>query len=108
MASNSRRPWAKFWSEKWIASPRVRRTTYAQQGLWLAIVARLHSTRCGEEMRRWTADEIADDLGLFPSRRKRFYRDLDALKTQGLVEDIDGYLFAPRFEALQINTGPRR
>lgn len=97
-----RRPWAKFWSEKWIASPRVRRTTYAQQGLWLAIAARVHSTNQGGCQRHWTPEEVADDLGIYPSRRKRFHKDLAALEALDLVRIFEGFIILPRFEALQI------
>jgi hypothetical protein len=99
-----RRPWAKFWSEKWIASSRVRKTNYQQQGLWLAIAARVHSTNQGGSQRHWTPADVAEDLGIYPSRRKRFHRDLEVLVDLELVTLFEGFIILPRFEALQINT----
>lgn len=92
--------WAKLWTTKWLASPRVRQTTYAQHGLWLAIFARLHADG-SEDARRWTADDLAADLGLSPSRRKRFHRDIAALEAAGLLDILDGHLHLPRFNLLQ-------
>lgn len=98
----NRRPWAKLWSEKWLASARVRSCSYAQHGLWLAVAMRLHSTRSDGECRAWTADHVAADLGLPPSRRKRFRTDLAALVEAGLIDQFpDDTLHLPRFEDLQ-------
>lgn len=93
----TRTPWAKLWTGSFLSSRRVRQTTYAQHGLWLALVVRTHSSD-----EAWTAEQVAADLGILPSRTKRFYKDLAALEVAGLIERFpDETLMVPRFQGLQ-------